>query len=367
MTGYRLEYRPALDGLRGLAVVAVVAVHSWPTIVPGGGMGVDVFFVLSGFLITMLLVQERHDTSRIDFRGFYRRRAYRLLPPLVAFTVILLAWLWWYGIPLPRADRIYVSNWTLAYGDDIAYFEHTWSLAIEERFYLVWPILLLWWLRRSDTAHALRCSIGTFVAVTVWRLWLELQGASWSRLHFGFDTRADQLLAGCIVALLIWRGWRPPRWAGWAGGAYIAGSILLFPRPQSFGLGFTPIAVAAGLVVAHGATRRVPLLEVAPLRQIGRVSYALYLWNSGIMNIVRTHTGLDNGPLAFVIVGSLSWVVATLSYDLVERPFLALKERRRGSPAQHGPGAYPVDAVVNPGTVQWPQRRTPTESAQPAP
>ncbi len=197
------RYEPSLDGMRAVAVTCVVAFHAthW---LPGGWAGVDVFFVLSGFLITSLLAQEIEASGSIDLGSFYLRRALRLVP---ALTVMLLASLA-VAVLLPsrtledvRAIGLagtYLMNWNRAFAlFPQAWLGHTWSLAMEEQFYLLWPaILLLIRARRPVTLIS-----ALVVLVTVWRLVLVLSGAPAERTYNGFDTHADGLLIGSALAL----------------------------------------------------------------------------------------------------------------------------------------------------------------------
>ncbi|MDQ4069687.1 MAG: acyltransferase, partial [Actinomycetota bacterium] len=221
-----LGYRPALDGVRALAVMLVVAVHvtyvlvpAWAgRWVPGGFLGVDVFFVLSGFLITTLLLEEHHRSGRVSLRGFYVRRARRLLP---AVGVLLLA----HGVltALIRADlghearsaaavALYGANWVIAAGGSLsAGLGHLWSLSVEEQFYMVWPVLLLAALRcRRPTAVIVVIAVAGIVWAIGVRAWLWLEGAGWDAIYVRTDARLDELFMGALLAVTFRRGWRLP-------------------------------------------------------------------------------------------------------------------------------------------------------------
>ena len=222
----RFGYRPALDGLRGLAVLAVISFHAWHGLVPGGWLGVDVFFVLSGFLITWLLVQERLRTGGLALTRFYARRALRLLPALaVALPMaVLVAWMFdpaRLGATLSEAlsSLFYVSNWTAAARADngltTGLLTPTWSLSIEEQFYLVWPFLLAALLWAGGRRAALYATLVVAGAIAIHRTTVTTLG----HVSLGTDTRADALLIGSALALAWSLGLvRPGRVARRAGG-----------------------------------------------------------------------------------------------------------------------------------------------------
>src|SRR4051812_31140019 len=198
-----LGYRPALDGLRAVAITLVVSLHAfrWPN---GGYLGVDLFFVLSGFLITTLLLEEHHATGRISLSRFYLRRARRLLPALFVMLAAYSAWsLTTQGVDPTRyvlEGVLYCTNYFLAYRGQLSPIEHLWSLAEEEQFYLLWPLLLiglLLWRRRV---------MGIFLIVVfgllVWNeVWQTHHHANGLRLDYGIDTRSDGLVVGCLLAV----------------------------------------------------------------------------------------------------------------------------------------------------------------------
>ncbi|HWW54174.1 MAG TPA: acyltransferase, partial [Acidimicrobiales bacterium] len=214
------EYLPAIDGLRALAVIAVVAYHLGLPWARGGFLGVDLFFVLSGFLITGLLLREREQTGRIDLGHFYARRARRLLPALFLVLAAVSTWVAATGttpdLTSVRSDALaalaYVANWrlVLSHSGYFAQFSapsplrHAWSLAIEEQYYLVWPILLLGLMRlgrgsrRATVLATLVLAVLSASAMAV----MYHPGADPSRIYYGTDTRAFELLVGALLALL---------------------------------------------------------------------------------------------------------------------------------------------------------------------
>lgn len=220
-TPFRLGHRRWLDGLRGVAILLVLGSHFG--LVRGGFLGVDVFFVLSGFLITTLLAEEWRRDRAIDLPRFYLRRALRLLPAYLALLAVCAA-ATAAGSPARRADGFrevlvagaYVSNWPTLHQTALPRLGHTWSLAVEEQFYLAWPVVLLALLRSHARRGTVLAVVGGFALLSAgWRAALHATHApdepqvSLLRLYMGLDTRADALLIGCGVGLLAVWGWLP--------------------------------------------------------------------------------------------------------------------------------------------------------------
>jgi peptidoglycan/LPS O-acetylase OafA/YrhL len=216
-TGCRLGYRPSLDGLRALAVIAVFAFHVGTPLSRGGDLGVDIFFVLSGFLITTLLIGEHQRSGGVRCVNFYQRRALRLCPALAVVVAAVVVEAVLIAPAVARTDALrgaitsllYVTNWTTAFGGwRGGVLAHTWSLAIEEQFYVIWPVCLLVLLgkrRRYQLAFGVTVAVGA--ASMIDRTFLWAAGASYPRLQAGLDVRADQLLIGCALAIAITAGW----------------------------------------------------------------------------------------------------------------------------------------------------------------
>src|SRR6266542_2334715 len=353
--GFR--YAPGLDGVRALAVLAVIAYHLGTTgdrghLLRGGFLGVDVFFVLSGYLITSLLIVEVHRTGRISIKQFYARRARRLLPALFAllFAVGLVGIFW-----LPqqaaklRGDLLaslgYVTNWWLI-AENSSYFgggdrprllTHLWSLAVEEQFYLVWPLVLILFARaRARRWTMLAVLVSGVAASTALAALLYNPWADPSRVYYGTDTRALAPLLG--AALAVWaRPWkhRPRIGAvrcavldsvGVIGLAGLATIAVLFADtdPRLYRGGMTVIALLAACLVGvagHPATWLGWVLGLQPLRWVGERSYAIYLWHWPVC--VLTRPGVDipiTGWLNAALRVAVTLMLAELSYWLVERP-----------------------------------------------
>jgi peptidoglycan/LPS O-acetylase OafA/YrhL len=299
----RIVYRADLDGLRAVAVGLVMLAHAkWPVVLNGGDAGVTAFFVLSGYLITSILVAQRERTGKIDVLAFYRRRFIRLAPALAAlivFTLIIgltvgLRSNWQAGI---LSCLVYVSNWAQVFGIAIDPLGHTWSLAIEEQFYLVWPAMVILFGRRL-----LRVAIIGIVLIAFLRLvstgYLE---------YFSTITRADAILVGCVVAITR------PRWSATIGAIGLAVLIFIAPLSPEHDIAL-PIAMAATVAVIGGGLPQLGMLAAA-----GRRAYSLYLWNWPMTLLFGA-----GGILAVV----MTILVGELSYRLLEAPFM----RRRGEP-----------------------------------
>lgn len=346
----RLTHRPALDGVRAVAVVVVLLFHGGVSWLPGGWLGVDVFFVLSGYLITTLLLAEHERTGRIRLGAFWARRARRLLPALLTVVGAVLTGAHWLVPPEERAavgtDALaalgYVANWRmLEKGDGYAALtaapsplQHTWSLALEEQFYLLWPLVVLGVLTIWSARGLLW---GTVVAVAASAGVMALRyvpDAEPARAYYGSDTRAFGLLAGCALALVLSaRRYRPDhaaprRWSPSVPTALATLCAALFALDDSGpvlyrgGLLLVVLAVAVVLTRAErepdGLTARV--LCASPLPRVGRVSYELYLWHWPVFAALDAErTGLS-GVLLLVARCAVTLVLAELTYHLISRP-----------------------------------------------
>jgi peptidoglycan/LPS O-acetylase OafA/YrhL len=336
----RLGYQPALDGVRGVAVLLVVVRHLREpgSLVGGGAVGVGLFFALSGFLITTLLVEERLLQGRVSLRAFYMRRLLRLMPALLAMlcAVVLLGWLLDVrGIWLHAAyAALYVGNWAQIIGGRFQYLAHTWSLGVEEHFYLLWPIALLVAWRWNGVRAARWVALGGAAAAIVLRVALLLSGASTMRLQYGSDTRADAILIGCAAALLtLGRRERVHRWAAPIAWGVLLG--LLFLPPVSHAMlsaGVSVIAVCGAIIVADVASARSLLagpLRWRPLVAIGRASYGLYLWHFPVIKLLLPRLDARMPHVFALAVVVLVFSTATvISYRLIEQPVLAFGRRR---------------------------------------
>jgi len=365
------RHLPALNGLRGLAVIGVFAYHLQIGWAKGGYLGVDLFFVLSGFLITTLLLEEWVRSERIDLAAFWGRRARRLLPALflvVAALALYLVCNALFGGPGAnglidlsgmRGDAIatllYVNNWHLIFAHQ-SYFaqfstpsplQHTWSLAIEEQFYLVWPLVLLVLLRygrRGWRRLGLTVTVVLGVGSSVLMAVLFHPGVDPSRVYYGTDTRLFDLMAGATLAFLAAGRGQPSararqtlHWVGPVAAVVLAmfwvraGTPGGLPTNFMFEGGFLLCAALAGLVVADAR-----LIEPGwfarglawrPLHFVGTISYGIYLWHWPVIVYLNgTRTGLSTWPLNLLRI-AVTLLVSAASYYLVERPIRLAKWR----------------------------------------
>ncbi len=359
----KFEYVRSLDGVRAVAVLLVFCFHAalvfpfFKNHLQGGFLGVDVFFVLSGFLITSVLLQEFDRAGDINFKNFYLRRFLRLTP---AYWLFLATMFCFAGALFPREIAaqayahdnflyalFYLTNWQRALnGSDIAgLLGHTWSLAIEEQFYLIWAGLLFLMLRRFRrnsiifTTAAIICAAALFRAAR----WHGKESVDY--LYNAFDSRIDALLIGCLASQLISWGKIPKTFLASRGFASCAFFCLLIAVAVVFNLsesynsaflylgGFTVFALAVGVCIAWLAgnaknpskNRLQKLLETKPLVWIGKTSYGIYLWHTAAISLTFPVFGKPLVRLLAALI--LTFSLAALSYYLVETPFLKLKKR----------------------------------------
>ncbi len=351
---FRLGYRRWLDGLRGAAILFVLAFHF--QLLRGGSLGVDIFFVLSGFLITTLLVEEKQRTGSIRLPLFYGRRFLRLFPALAVLLAAFAVHTLITSPPEKLGDRwqelivagLYLTNCPDLTGTNFTLLGHTWSLSVEEQFYLIWPALLCLLFR----FQASRRHIVTFVAVGIvascaLRLGLHRQhlifggeSIDTNRLYNGLDTRADALLAGCLASLLITWNYLPTagRFITWLKPASVLAAVGLAYALYRWDMGsaqyydgmFTVVAICSATVlirlVLAPSRWALAILEWRPLVAVGQVSYGLYLFHQPIIWVVKD---IDAWPMPVRVVVALTATIAMtlLSYFLVERPCLRLKDR----------------------------------------
>ena len=327
---------PGLYGVRAVAVGLVIAYHFGFDI--NGAMGVQIFFTLSGFLITTLLLREIDATGTISFRAFYLRRTKRIFPALYAFLAVCVAILLLRRreVPWPEvaASALYVQNYfaAIAHRPDTVV-SHTWSLAIEEQFYLLWPILAYRY--RHDAAHMVKALLALIVIS-----WLARQilyygfGVGQSYLYHGFETRMDQLAVGCALAGVL-RGrmfyafWRlacaSPIAPALVIAALAVSSLFHGSDPYRFTVGYTvePILTAVLVVqlIVFSRHRVWGLFNSAPMLFLGRISYSLYLYQQITLHTARRLTADYPIGVQFGFAVTCTIVTAWLSYTFVEQRF----------------------------------------------
>jgi peptidoglycan/LPS O-acetylase OafA/YrhL len=334
------SYLPGLDGLRALAVLAVLAYHARPDWLPGGFLGVEVFFVISGFIITRSLLQEWRDASRISLGAFWLRRARRLLPALFLLLLAVLGYAALFeprAVAALRADLLaalaYVTNWRLILAGQ-SYFEafekpsmlrHLWSLAVEEQFYVVWPIFLAVCLPILKKNMTLLLIVAGAIAAAVAMALLYEPGKDASRVYYGTDTRASGLLLGAALAFVLSEGARNGRLgiavagiAGLAGLAFAVSTLeetsTFLYRGGFFAVGLLSCAAILALVRPGRMSR---IVSCAPLRWLGVRSYGIYLWHWPVFLL----TWPDQASIVIVAAQVVAVVlIAALSYHYLERP-----------------------------------------------
>lgn len=346
------RYMVGLDSLRGLAILGVILYHINFNWMPGGFLGVTVFFVLSGYLITDILVMEWKKNKRIDFKNFWLRRARRLLPGMLVMLVITLAWITIFHSSLleeMRGDSLaalfYVSNWWYIY-HKLSYFDnfsqlsplnHFWSLAVEEQFYVIWPFIIslgLYYIKKTSRMIVLIClgAVASAVAMAI----LYEPGADVSRIYYGTDTRSFSLLIGAVLAFV----WPSNRLAhniipkarfilDVVGGIALIIILGMFWKtnqydPFLYNGGMVLLSLVTALLVAnlaHPTSRITRLLRFRPLRWIGIRSYGIYLWHYPILTLTtpKVHSG-DFSLIRSVLQFLFIMLIAQISWKFIENP-----------------------------------------------
>ncbi len=335
-----LDHRRDIDGLRAVAVAAIVIHHAFPSLLPGGFVGVDVFFVISGYLITRLIAQAR-DAGTFSWGGFYLRRARRIVPAyglVVLVTAALAAW-----VEMPRllaqtgaataASGLFLTN--VLFAQTQGYFApgaqqnpllHLWSLAVEEQFYLAWPALIALLSLKPVKSFRAGLALALLVGSLVLAQALVGRGQSvWA--FFGLPMRAWEFLAGGVLALGLVR---PPQarntanLAAIAGGLTIVGSLVLLSEAGAFpGLSAVPACLGAALLIwsGEGAMPGLAALRLSPIVALGRVSYSLYLWHWPLLVLAADVAQQPLSVIQRLGLVALSLVLAVVTWRFVEQPF----------------------------------------------
>jgi len=361
---------PGLTGLRGVIAIIIFVTHLGVilpiprlAVVPGETVGLDSFFLLSGFLITALMLREQARTSSVDYPKFYRRRALRLLPPLVAVLVAQAVFAYLSGVSYHEewtsllSVGFYYSNWKLAFnsnalGGNIAPgLQHLWSLSIEEQFYLIWPWVTIYFLTiRARLKTVVIVLVTLIVAVAVHRALMYHGVNSWYADFIRTDTRADAILLGCLVAHLWVRGREPKRaiaLCGWVAAIFLALCLPFVDTtgPFQFYGGISAIDLACAILILallDGRWKGTSFFTFRAFVLLGTISYAFYLWHLPIFFAVRYYGGGWADWVRVVVALSATLTMATLSWLLIEKPALDWKDRLEG----HSPAARPSLATL---------------------
>lgn len=341
MNADRFAYNPALDGLRAVAILLVILSHAHAPMFDGAFFGVDLFFVLSGYLITSLLLREVAGTGRIDYWRFYQRRLYRLTPALLLFLGV-------YCLVAPRVwpelddvyrdalvSALYLADYGIAFFDSPNTLLHMWSLAVEEHFYLLWPPLLMGIIRRTPKGQVWRAILLLFLMGWAWRVLWVSQGQQFYEVFFRFDTRTTGLLLGSMLAALtverpdLFQRMRAqlPRWM-WL--------VLALPllmalewddmNAMLWGLTVVELATLAILIAVHRPHGLVAEMLSAPLLvRLGQLSYGIYLWHYPVVRYLRAEF---SWPVTVLGGLAISAALAALSLYTVEHWALLWRDRR---------------------------------------
>lgn len=349
-----LRYNPAFDGLRAVAVILVISDHCCVPVFDQGYFGVDLFFVLSGFLITRLLTDEIGATGRVELRGFYLRRFLRLAPALLLFLTayVLIAPRLWpqFDLLLHMRDAglagLYLSDYSQAFWHNPKVLIHTWSLSVEQHFYLIWPFVILPLLRVEPRWRM----VGLFVLyllASAWRIH-EYETMGWDLTYYRFDTRISGLIFGALLAVFLqYKGAISEKAANAAGllawtALLVCLAIGFWGAPWSLVV-MTNLAHVAALGLLISASTKgswvSSILSAPPLVGVGIISYGMYLWHYPAAVYFRE---LLPWYLTGPIVLSFSAAMATVSYLAMERP---LQRYRRSLGHRRHAAAKPASAV----------------------
>jgi peptidoglycan/LPS O-acetylase OafA/YrhL len=350
---------PSLDGLRAISILLVLSDHLSVTVFPHvpaiaagrlGTFGVHVFFVISGFLITSLLLDEESKTGTVSLRRFYLRRTLRIFPPYYAYLVVValasaVGWL-----HLHHFDLLAAATYTTNYHQDRAWhLGHSWSLSVEEQFYLLWPFLM----KHLGAARAPRAALIAIGAAPLVRMFILLAAPQWDDgVGETFPTVVDTLATGCLLACYHERLDRMPRLQRFLASplfvvvpvmAVFAMSIRPGKVDYLLGQSFTNVCIALTIyrVVRFPQTWSGRLLNLRPVAFLGVISYSLYLWQQPFLN-KRSHAFLTAFPQNVL----LAVAVALLSYYVIERPALRLRARLESRLLGPKPGAPPAPATA---------------------
>jgi peptidoglycan/LPS O-acetylase OafA/YrhL len=363
------DYWPALDGLRAFAVLSVMAFHAGLGFAAGGFYGVDIFFPLSGFLITTILLRDRDNNGRIRFGVFYLGRALRLLPALGLVTIAVViysetyapGWIKQTTVPGLLYVWTFLGNWASAFHwplGNLGIMGHTWSLAVEEQFYWLWPIALVLILRKGWTRAETAVGLFLFALVIAnWQYVTAVYLGEGSGDYWRTDTHSAGLVMGCALAFWVTRTRlrEPSRTSHYPALLFLGGmgvlllavlkpSAFWLPEGSTFQISLGSCAVIWSLV-ARPPALAYRLFTLRPIRYVGRISYGLYLWHFPIYIAFQQYPWMAHHPTKYwILKGICPFAAASLSYFLVERPIMRLGKSRRNGSRVHRHELVPVGA-----------------------
>ncbi|HAU5438592.1 TPA: acyltransferase [Cronobacter sakazakii] len=339
ITKMSIKYRPEIDGLRAIAVLSVIFYHAFPSVVTGGFVGVDIFFVISGFLITKILIKDL-DSGQFSIKKFYERRARRIMPAIFFMIAVCIPFAYYYLLPndINSFYKSLISVFTFTsnflFASESGYFApnvelkpllHTWTLAVEEQFYIFFPIILFlsWKVGRKNSFFTIGflAAISFFLADT---LSITDPTNSFYLLH----TRAWELLAGALGAFICAPSSK--KWlflneiAALIGVVLIATAILTFDKTMPYPGSFTIIPVIGAfliLVLCNTSTVSGKVLSITPLKIVGLISYSAYLWHQPLFAIYRYQSINEPTTIAMFLLIATTLILAYISWRFIETPF----------------------------------------------
>ena len=376
---YKLRFNPALDGLRGVAILLVILSHAHVPLFEGAFFGVDLFFVLSGYLITSLLLMEMQSAGRLDYWRFYRRRFFRLMPALALFlgTYCLVAPFLWPDLTDIYSDALvsilYLADYGIAFFDSPDTLLHMWSLSVEEHFYLIWPPLLVLVLRFTPTGKAWRAIALLWLLSSLWRIFWVLEGQQFYEIFFRFDTRVSGLFAGALLAALLvekpqfYETMKAQRsYAMWLPLAVPLLMALEWDNHDAmiWGIPVVECAAVVVLLAVHQHRGLVYEMLTAPvLMKLGQWSYGIYLWHYPVVRYLRADY---SWPVVVVAGLAISTLLAALSFYTIERWAMRMRDAGKpplkpAGPASEQPQSTASSAAKPQGHAQGkaPQRKEP--------
>lgn len=341
MSLFRCEYilvrYLSLDGLRAVAAIVVLAFHAQLPLTPAGFFGVDIFFVLSGFVITTVLLHNQNQDKQFNVLSFYSNRLVRLYPTLILMLLIVVPIAWFFMDKLKPGEEViysgfYLSDITRAYSRSPDVTHHSWSLAVEMQFYLIWPLLLIG-MMRLERRKIIIILLIAYVVMTCWRYGM-FSSFGWRRAYYPIDTRSTGLILGCLLAFIEWRPSK--RLADCISLLSLAILAVMIGRLKFYSLdaatwgGVVAEICSAALILSLTVNTSVfsRCFQMPILIKLGAWSYALYMWHYPIARYTRANY---DGYTSTVLTLLAALILAGFTHELMERPLMARWKSFRSS------------------------------------